>query len=139
MSITNIRRALMQGIEESPFGTLPYAQDNTKFDRPKNSPWGIVTILPADVRVATLGSEGQDSHAGIMQLDLNWPLLTGDGPIRTKADAVAGFFYAGKRLVYAGTEVKIDRPSRASRGREVEGWYRVTVTVPWESRVNRIV
>lgn len=131
-----IKKALMQGVADSPLG-LPYAVENAPFEKPTDgSPWASAFVLPNQPSVATLGDAGQDAHDGILQIDLNYPLLTGDAAVTAKADELAGFFKAGERLSHSGVQLTVTSCGR-SRGREVDGWYRVSVTVAWFARVPR--
>lgn len=133
---SRIRRALLQGVEDSPYD-LPFDSDNTTFDdKPTTSPWGGVYIFHNQPSAVTCGDYGEDAHDGIMQLDLNYPLGSGENAITSKCDELAGFFKAGKRLSYQGIEVVIRNCGR-SRGRQVDGWWRVSVTVGWSARIPR--
>lgn len=133
---TGLRGALMQGVEDSPLG-LPFAVENAPFDKPEDkSPWASTFVLMNLPSVATLGSEGQDAHDGILQIDLNYPLMTGEAAVTAKADELTDFFKAGKRLAHLGVELIVTSCGR-SRGREVDGWYRVSMTVSWSARVPR--
>lgn len=133
---SGLRKALVQGVEDSPLD-LPYAAENSPFSKPTDqSPWAAVHIFMNQPSVATLGAEGQDAHDGIMQIDLNYPLNTGEAAVTAKADGLTDFFKAGKRLAHSGVELTVSSCGR-SRGREVEGWYRVSMTVTWFARVSR--
>lgn len=126
----------MQGVVDSPLD-LPFAVENSPFDKPAGgAPWAATFILANQPRVATLGSQGQDDHNGILQIDLNYPLMTGESAVMAKADELAVFFKAGKRLALSGIELMVTSCG-CSRGREAEGWYRVSVTVTWVARVSR--
>lgn len=131
-----LRGALMQGVVDSPLG-LPCAVENSPFEKPTDqSPWASAFVLPNQPSVATLGSEGQDAHDGVLQIDLNYPLMTGEAAVTAKADELSDFFKAGKRLAHSGVELTVASCGR-SRGREVDGWYRVSMTVTWFARVSR--
>ena len=131
-----LRGALMRGVVDSPLG-LPCAVENSPFEKPTDqSPWASAFVLPNQPSVATLGSEGQDAHDGILQIDLNYPLMTGEAAVTAKADELSDFFKAGKRLAHSGVELTVASCGR-SRGREVDGWYRVSMTVTWFARVSR--
>ncbi len=133
---TGLRGALIQGIEASPLA-LPYSIENAPFDKPEDkSPWASVFVITNQPSVATLGQDGQDSHTGIMQVDLSYELLTGEAAVNAKADELSSFFTAGKRFAYQGIEVTISSCGR-SRGREVNGWWRVSMTIAWFARVTR--
>lgn len=132
---TNLRAALIQGCVDSV--GLPTKFENMPFDKPEGqSPWAAAYVLPSAVFVATLGHEGENDHNGLLQIDLNYPLLTGEADVMSKADELENFFQAGKRLVHAGVELTVQSCYRGS-GREVDGWYRVSVTVTWDARVPR--
>ena len=133
---SGLRGALMRGVEDSPLG-LPYAAENSPFTKPTDqSPWASAFVLMNQPSVATLGDEGQDAHDGILQIDLNYPLMTGEAAVTAKADELSDFFKAGKRLAHSGVELTVASCGR-SRGREVDGWYRVSMTVTWFARVSR--
>ncbi|URA07003.1 tail terminator protein [Xanthomonas phage Elanor] len=133
---SGLSKALMQGVKDSPLA-LPYGVENAPFEKPADqSPWAKTFVLMNQPSVATLGSEGQDAHDGILQIDLNYPLNTGEAAVTAKADELTDFFKAGKRLAHSGVELTVTSCGR-SRGREVEGWYRVSMTVAWFARVSR--
>lgn len=133
---TGLRGALMQGVLDSPLA-LPCAFENSPFDKPTDqTPWASAFVLMNQPSVATLGQDGQDAHDGILQIDLNYPLMTGEAAVTAKADGLTDFFKAGKRLAHLGVELTVASCGR-SRGREVDGWYRVSMTVTWFARVSR--
>lgn len=133
---SGLRSALMQGVADSPLA-IPYSGENEPFDgKPTDSPWASVFVLPNQPSPATLGSEGQDAHDGVLQIDLNYPLMAGEADVMSKADELSSFFHAGKNLVSGATGLTVISCGR-SRGREVDGWYRVSMTIAWEARVSR--
>jgi len=127
----------MQGVVDATLG-MPIGIENASFpNKPTDgSPWAAVFILPNQPSVATLGYEGEDAHDGIVQIDLNYPLGKGEAAVRAKADQVASFFKAGRRLSYQGAYATVSSCGR-SRGREVDGWYRVSMTITWFARIPR--
>lgn len=135
MSFSKIRSALIQGHIGSGL-CHPTAYENTKFDKPTGSPWCSVFILPNQPSVASLGAGGTDAHTGIMQVDINYPLASGEADIVADADTVAAHFTAGRRLVYNAQEV-IVRSCGRSRGRSVDGWYRISLTIDWYAQTPR--
>jgi len=131
-----LRAALMQGVVDSPL-TLPFAAENSPFDKPEDgSAWAAVFVLPNQPGAASMGRDGLDAHDGLLQIDLNYPLMTGEAAVTAKADELADHFKAGERLSHQGVELTVTSCGR-SRGREVDGWYRVSMTVTWEARVPR--
>lgn len=134
----DIDKALLQSYEDLGLG-LPVTMENIQFDKPTDgSPWVGVWVIPSTngVRAVTCGSYGEDEHVGILQVDLNYPLLKGVADVRAVADQVASFYTAGKRLTHGRAKVTVTSCSR-SRGREVDGWYRVSMTISWYARVPR--
>ena len=77
-----------------------------------------------------------DGNTGFLQIDLNYPINAGAGAIVSKADAVAQYFKAGTRLAYGGQQVQIQSCGR-SQGRQVDGFYRVSMTINWTAYVPR--
>lgn len=135
-ALSGLRKALLASISSSPLA-LSYGADNSPFDKPVGAtPWAAVFIMTNQPSVATMGYDGQDAHDGILQIDLNYPLLTGEAAVSAKADELHDFYKAGKRFASADAEVTIASCGR-SRGREVDGWYRVSMTISWFARVAR--
>jgi hypothetical protein len=133
----DIQTALMQAVVDSPLD-LPFAGDNLPFEKPANqAPWAAVFIIPATVQAASVGVDGQDLYSGLLQIDLNYQKHTGTSASLLKADEVAGFFKAGAKFSAGVADVLISSCSR-SRGRDVDGWYRVSMSVVWETRINRV-
>jgi hypothetical protein len=133
---TDLEKALLQGVVDCGIG-LPIAQDNTPFERPADgSPWARAFVVLNQPRPATLGDGGEDGYTGFTQVDLNYPLNSGTADVIAKAAELERFFFAGRRLNYGQTQATVSSCGR-SRGREVDGWYRVSVTIMWFARVSR--
>lgn len=135
MSFSNIRSALLQGYQDLALG-LPTAFENAAFEQPSDAPWASVFVLPSQTVVASLGSGGTDAHTGLLQIDINVLPGSGEEVIIGHADSVSAHFTAGKRLVYNAQEV-IVRSCGRSRGRKVDGWYRISLTIDWYAQTPR--
>jgi hypothetical protein len=134
-----LSKALIQGAVDALPAGFPLAGENLPFDKPTDgSRWGAVFVFHNPPSPATLGDEGEDAHDGFMQIDLNHKALSGDAASNALADQVAAYFKAGRPLVNGGVKATVVSCGR-SRGREVDGWYRVSMTVTWRSRVPRNV
>lgn len=134
----DIDTALLQAVVDANLG-LPIAQENAPFDKPTDgSPWAAAFVVPSPggVRAVTCGEQGEDEQVGYMQIDLNYPLHRGVAAARTKGDAVSEHFPLGRALSHGVARVTVASCSR-SRGLEVDGWYRVSITVSWYARVPR--
>lgn len=117
-----------------------FAKADTAFPNmaftPGANAWCKLAFLFADPVVATLGLHGADRFDGFFQIDLNYPLNTGDKAVKDKADALRNAFTAGVRFTYSGQEVIVTNCGR-SQGRIIEGYYRVSVTVYFYAHINR--
>lgn len=138
--LADIEVALAQAVASSGIG-LPLAVDNARFEAPADgSPWAAYFFVPAEgasaVKAVTLGADGEDEHLGIAQVDLNYPLYEGVGAARAKLDQLALAFPIGRKLSHGVAVVTVVSCSR-SRGREVDGWYRVSLSISWFARVPR--
>lgn len=133
----DIETALLQSVTDCNIG-LPTGRQNLPFPtKPKDgTPWAAVSLLPAGAAPVTMGLEGEDSHGGILQIDLNYPLLSGTGAIRAKADTVASFYTAGKPLVHGNFKGWVSA-CFASPGREVNGHWKVSMSIVWSGRAPR--
>lgn len=136
MSVSNVRSALMQAFKDGDF----FAKENTSFENlkftPGANPWCKLTFVPAQPTVATLGAGGKDRLDGFLQIDLNYPLDTGEKALNDKFDALRNTFTAGARFTYSGQEVIVASCGR-SQGRIIEGFFRVSVTVIFYAHINR--
>ena len=113
--------------------------ENTEYTPTEGTAWARVTVVPADVRIATLGglsTGGEDEHTGVLLIDLFYP------PNKGWADAMADADWL--RLKYAATiygdsgdATVYTTAARRSGGRVEDGWYRVTVEVEWYARTPR--
>ncbi len=135
---TDIERAITQSVLDCDTG-LPFAIENAPFDKPDDgSPWMAMWIVPSQngVRAVTCGDAGEDEHVGILQLDLNYPVGKGTKALRLVADKIARFYVAGRRMISGLAGVEVISCSK-SLGREVDGWWRVSMTINWRARLSR--
>jgi hypothetical protein len=135
MSLTNIKGALVSAYVAGAFG-LPTAHENKIFKPVTGTPWASLFVVPNQPSVGTLGDAGEDNHDGFLQIDLNYPLNKGDGEALSKSDEMRDYFKAGSRHVHSGQVVTVTNCGR-SIGRQVDGWYRITLTINWYARTAR--
>lgn len=134
---TDIRSALVEAVKAC-LPDLPTAFENLRFDKPQpGSPWAAMFLLPVNSTVETLGDGGFDLKTGILQLDLNYPLLSGEYDQLVSAGKIAAYFKAGNRFSYGGHQVMCVSCNR-SRGREVAGYWKVSVSVVWRAFAQRV-
>lgn len=121
---------------------IPAAVNNTAFENQAFKPagkdsWYIFTYIPARPDVATLGSGGSDAISGLVQIDLNIKEGRGKEGVEAFENALRSAFTAGKRLVQDSVNVIIKSCGRNGPGRPVDGFYRFTVSIDWETRIKR--
>lgn len=128
MSEAKINAALVTGLTAAALG-LPMANEGKNFTPPAvTSPWAAWFNLPASTDVASLGVGGNDETAGVFQVDLNYPLNDGTANALAAVQKLRDYFVAGRRLVYQGQTVKVERVTRNNL-RPVDGWQRINVSI----------
>ena len=137
-AFSKISQALINQYRASGAFTDPLtAYENAAFTKPAASvSWGAVFIVTNQPTPESAGAGGMDGNTGFLQIDLNYPINAGAGAIVAKADSVAQYFKAGTRLAYGGQQVQIQSCGR-SQGRQVDGFYRVSMTINWTAYVPR--
>lgn len=135
MSLATVQAALIASATTA-LGAIATEQENVKFTPPTNTKWAKVSFLPATPVVETLGSAGQDRADGVLQIDLNYPIASGNGAARTDYEAIRAVFPAGSRHTNTGQVVMVTRTGR-SAGRIVDNYYRVSVSVFWYALIPR--
>ena len=135
MSLTNIRQALVESYVDGNFG-LPTAYPNTTFNPTSDVAWAQLDIIPNQPSVAALGENGTDEHDGIMQIALNYPLNEGDGDVVAMADTIRTQYKAGFSKT-ANEQSVVVRSCGRSAGGEVDGWFRVVITINWYAHTAR--
>lgn len=134
--------AAEEGIEKALLAELtlrlamPIAQENARFNKPKNGPWAAAFFMPEAITIATLGAGGYDNHVGLFQIDLNFKVLSGTADATVAISELRQSFRVGRILEYGATKVRVTR-IQGPRSREVDGYYRRTLTVYWESQIQR--
>lgn len=134
---TEIRAALVQATVNAALG-IPVGYENVTFDKPvAPNPWAYAFNLPVNSSPATLGDQGEDEHKGIWQIDLNFPMREGEVAVNLVAGLVRTYFRAGRKFINGSSKVTITSCSR-SRGREAEGFWRVSMSINYFARAPRI-
>lgn len=134
MSLSSIRAALISGYNEVGLD-LDTAYENRSF-LPGEYPWASAFLIPNIPDAVTVGIGGEDEHSGFLQVDLNYPLNEGTAHILEAADQIRAHFVAGRKFTHDGQEVLI-RSCGRSTGLEINGWYRISMTINWTARTLR--
>lgn len=100
------------------------------------APWCQVFHLDGDAEPVTLGSAGDDSFSGILQIDFNCAINTGTALARQFKNKVAGHYVAGLPLSL-GVFKGYVRRCYFNPGRVVDGYWRVSASIVWEGRAPR--
>lgn len=110
---------------------LPPLQEENSYIAPSGT-WARATFLPARTQTATVGEDGYDRLAGLLQIDIFVPVGTGVASAGALADAVREHFPRTLGLDADGAFVQILRTSRDA-GRTVlnDKFYQIPVTVEW--------
>lgn len=105
------------------------AYPNAAFTKPGTSiAWAALNVIPA--RTGALSLTDSDDMAGVLQIDLNYPLNGGAGTVQAMADAMRTQFRRGTRV----QGIEIGTVSYAALG-PVDGWYRGVVSVDYRAIV----
>lgn len=110
--------------------------ENVEFDPAGKAVWYRFFFFPNVPRVAELGSAGSDANEGFVQIDVSVPLGGGDKVARERADAIRSAFTAGARLIKNNVNVIVTSCGQ-SAGRQVGNFYRVSLSIYWETRLRR--
>ena len=116
----------------------PIQWPNKKFEPPTNALWFRVHYFPTDRARKTLGDLGEDEVDGFVQIDVNVPSDSGEKVQRQQLDILEHIFTSGRVTTYNGQEAVITACKR-SPGRDVDGFYRVSLTVDFYARVKRVL
>lgn len=135
MSIKQIHGVLESAVT-SALGSTAVERENIPLNPPAGTKWAQVYFLPNQPEVDTIGPAGKNHVDGIYQVNLNYPVGTGDDVVRDDFEAIYSAFPAKARTAVGGQQVTINGCGR-SQGRNVGNWYRVSVTIEWEAQISR--
>ena len=135
MSLSQVQTALFTAAVAA-IGAIPTEYENVKFTPPVGAKWASLFFLPNVPTVATLGSTGQDEATGLIQIDLNYPLGTGNSAARTDFETIRAAFPAGSRHTSSGQTVMVTGCGR-NQGQIVGNYFRVSISVFWNARIPR--
>jgi hypothetical protein len=136
MSLTDIEPALIQAYQGADLG-LPTGYENQEFkDKPGQDPWASFHYLPNNPDGGSLGDSGYDDVTGIIQIDINIPENAGRNNLNSYVELLRTRFKKGSIHSYNNQTVSIKSCGRG-RGKVVDGFYRVPVTIYWSAQVQR--
>lgn len=135
MSLQKIEAALIGGYVGAGLN-LPTQWENVDFNKPASSPWAAVYFIPSAPIVSSLGDDGLDEYDGFLQIDLNYPRNTSKKLSRDHYEILRQKFCAGNYYTHHGQSVACTA-CEMSPAREVDGWYRVSVSCYFRAYVTR--
>lgn len=116
---------------------IPLAWPNSAYTPVVGTPFARVAFLPGLTSNPTMGAGSLDvkRYNGLMQVALFYPINTGEGDPRRKADAVIALFPRGLTLNASGIDVHIDYTPSAAPGFTQDAWYVLPVSVYYRADV----
>lgn len=106
--------------------------NTTLAESDKNNLWLKASIVRGVTTPVTMGVIGEDNHNGFLQIDVAVPVNTGVGLVAKIAGDIKALYPAGAKIGLA-----VVQASSVSSGRVAGGWYKLSVTVYFYSRIAR--
>jgi hypothetical protein len=106
--------------------------ENTEFSPTIGTPFLRTWLISNPTINSSLGPRGFSEYNGIFQVDCFYPIGSGWGSARTKADTICSLFKRGTTVTYNKIEVRIWRsyPEPAL----IDGdWYRLPISIHYSS------
>lgn len=112
--------------------TVEIGFENQKFEQPKNDPFLLAWFKYMPSKRASIGTTARfNRHRGFFIVDCVVPEKTGMNTSWQLADAVVDLFEAETFSLGDGSAVTIEVPTTYSAGKAQDGFYLVTVMVPF--------
>lgn len=134
MSLFNIRAAIFTAIEALDVGVPVLRANERKADGLKR--FAEAYILPNAPEPATMGDNGTDRATGILQININVPLHSGDGDLLQLCDQFVEAFKVGLDLTYDGQTTTFFGGG-VSGFQQDNGFYQAILSFEFESRYAR--
>lgn len=131
MSFLNISAA-MDGLLNSLNDLPPVAWENLGYKPEKGTLYLRPTLITGDTVQSSLGTNGQDRHIGVYQVDVFSDAGKGKNEAIVMADNIADLFKRGTTATYDGQNVVIIQPSRGVSA-TTDGWYQIPVTITYRA------
>ena len=133
MSTKNIYSALKSAIKNSGIG-IHIVYPNTEYTRVIDTPYCEIFFIPIEPDAAELGRRKTERVSGILQIDIYYPAVKGDGALLDTVDLLKLAFGRGDDLTYGDSCVRIDGAYPiGSPGVEDDVWYKQIFQVDWNS------
>jgi len=110
---------------------LPIAWPNVAFTPPASGKYLRANHLPNTTSQISLGTSGQNRHIGLYQIDVLWPLNSGDTAPKEIAGAIAAHFKRGTEFTRETVLIRIPSPPSIAPALVGSASYQIPVTVSY--------
>lgn len=104
--------------------------------KPDGAAYAEVFHMPASTFVDTLGQHGRDLIPGVTQVNLYYPLASGNSQAAVDVDTFRVSFVAGQWLNNNGQAVLV-RSCGPGPSRRDGSYFKAIVSIQWEARISR--
>lgn len=120
-----------------PLAQMPFVQwPNGPTIKPDGAPYAEIFHMPGRTVVDTLGSHGRDLIPGVTQVNLYYPLESGDNQAAIDVDTFRVSFVAGQWLTNNGQAVLV-RACGPGPAKRDGSYFKSIVDITWEARISR--
>ncbi len=120
-----IDQAFITEFNAGSFG-LPVAHENAPYEPTLGTAYA--ELIMAQNPVDALSWADSNESSGVFRVILRYPLNTGSGTAKAKADEILDHFAIDKQITYSGQSVTILSGHREP-GVPEDGWYKIVVTI----------
>jgi hypothetical protein len=109
---------------------------NRDFDPAGKADWAAVYYMPANQQAVSAGSLGLDRETGALLINVSVPRNKGDIVLRAIRDAARAYFITGQTFTQNSQSARV-MGCQISPFRDVDNWYRVSLTVVYRAEFTR--
>lgn len=136
MSLSDVQSALVSAAVDALGGTKTELE-NVPFDRPSKEKWAQVFFMPNQPTPFSLGQNGKDMFTGLVQVNIRYPVGSGDEDARADFETFYSTFKTGYNVLHtSGQEARVTSCGRTT-GKRSDNWYLVVITIEWWAIVPR--
>lgn len=134
MSIPNIRNALETALASLAPPIDIVHENSERYEPQADVPYCEAYLLVAEPGNSTLG-QAYYREAGVFQINLQYPLLTGTLPCALRAEQVRALFKRGATFTDGGVSVQVDRTPAIEAGAPEEGRWKQIIRIRWHADI----
>lgn len=133
MSIPNIRNALEAALA-SIAPAIDIVYENVAYEPVPDSPYCEAYLMVATPGNPTMG-DGYHQELGVLQVNLQYPLLAGTLDCALRAEAIRALFKRGATFTDGGVSVQVDRTPSIEAGAPEEGRWKQIIRIRWHADI----